>query len=217
MAEEKTEMEAFIEREAPIPDFLRRIMLAEDPVMAQFQLAGGLSGIRKIHELRQKVVATYGFAVLTRKVVNQLIPYGPFIEVGAGTGYWSYELQRAGCSSIATDICSQEAASASDPRYTFRRSPCFVNVLAIPAQQAVRQHADKTLLMVWPETGEEWSYEALTAYSGTGLIYVGAIERGRPADDRFHDEIERSWRLETRIRIPRFPGHHDAVSVYRRK
>ena len=74
-----------------------------------------------------------------------------------------------------------------------------------------------TLLMVWPEAGEEWSYDALTAYAGERLIYVGVPERGRLQDDRFHDEIEQSWRLETRIRIPRFPAYQDAVFVYSRK
>lgn len=217
MSEDKTEVEAFIEREAPIPGFLERVMLADDPTMAQFHLAGGLEGIRKVHQLRQRVVETYGFSVLTREVVNRLAPYGPFLEVGAGTGYWSYELRRAGCISIATDIYEPGAAAVPDLRYPFRRLQGFVDVIATPAQEAVREHAEKTLLMVWPEAGEEWSYDALTAYAGGRLIYVGVPERGRPQDDRFHDEIEQGWRLETRIRIPRFPAYQDAVFVYSRK
>jgi hypothetical protein len=215
MLEDKTEVEAFIEREAHIPGFLERVMLADDPVVAQFQLAGGLQGIRKVHHLRQRVVETYGFAVLTRDVVNRLIPHSPFLEVGAGTGYWSYELERAGGMSIATDIYAPGTATCANLRYPLRRQRYFVNVIAIPAQEAVKHHAEKTLLMVWPEAGEEWSYDALTSYTGDKLIYVGAVERGRAADDKFHDEIQRSWRLKERIKIPRFPGHH-AAFVYSR-
>lgn len=140
---EKTQVEMFIERESHISNFLSRVMLAEDPVMAQFYLAGGLTGIRKIHELRQKVVATFGFAVLTRDVVDCLIAYDPFIEVGAGTGYWSYELQRAGCNSIATDISVPGSTSSANPRYVYWQSPCFANVMPISAQQAVREHPTK--------------------------------------------------------------------------
>lgn len=217
MNEERTEVEAFIEREAHIPQFLQKVMLADDPVMAQFQLAGGLNGIRKIHELRQKVVATYGFAVLTREVVSCLVPYSPFIEVGAGTGYWSYELQRAGCCSIATDISVPGLTSSANSRYAYWERPCFVNVLALPAQQVAREHPDKTLLMVWPETSEEWSYEALVSYTGARMIYVGAVERRRAQDNQFHNELEQNWKLETCIRIPRFPGHQDAVFVYHRR
>jgi hypothetical protein len=217
MMKHKTEVEAFIEREAHIPGFLERVMLAADPIMAQFHLAGGLEGIRKIHQLRQRVVGTYGFSVLTCEVVNRLVPYGPFLEVGAGTGYWSYELRRAGCTSIATDIYEPGTAAVPDLRYPFRRRHCFVDVIATPAQEAVREHAEKTLLMVWPEAGEEWSCDALTAYGGERLIYVGVPERGRLQDDRFHDAIEQSWSLETRIRIPRFPSYQDAVFVYSRK
>ena len=54
MREDKTEVEAFIERGAHIPGFLERVMLAHDPTMAQFHLAGGLEGIRKVHQLRQR-------------------------------------------------------------------------------------------------------------------------------------------------------------------
>lgn len=54
-------------------------------------------------------------------------------------------------------------------------------------------------------------------YDGAKLIYVGSIEGGRPQDQYFYRELERSWQLETRITIPRFPGHHDAAFVYRRR
>jgi len=215
MPEGKTEVEAFIEREAHIPEFLERVMLADDPVMAQFQSVGGLAGIRKVHELRERVVTTYGFAVLTREVVSRLTAYAPFVEVGAGTGYWSYELQRAGCVSVASDVYVS-GKSVPNFRYPYRRRLCFGDVCALSAPDAVRMHPDKTLLMVWPETGEEWSYEALAAYQGETLIYVGAIKRGRPTDDRFHDEIEQSWILKERIKIPRFPGEHDALFAYSR-
>src|ERR1700724_3111851 len=127
--EDKTDIEAFLEREAHIPDFIGRVMLAEDPLAAQLYLSGGLAGIRRNQELRRRVLERFGYAVLTRHAVERLIPYGPFIEVGAGTGYWSYELQKAGCASIATDRYTPETTEQSELRYCFEGRPCYVDVI----------------------------------------------------------------------------------------
>jgi hypothetical protein len=214
--EEKTEVEAFIQREAHIPNFLERVMLAEDPLVAQLHLSGGLAGIRRNQELRRRVIERFGYAVLTRAAVERLAPYGPFVEVGAGTGYWSYELQRAGCVSVATDLHTPETEGEPEVLHEFQGRPCFVDVLAMTAEAAVEAHPEKTLLMVWPEWGRSWGHSALTRYAGTTLIYVGEGRGGRTGDDQLQDELERRWRLDERITIPRFPYFHDAVLVYRR-
>jgi hypothetical protein len=215
--EDKTEVEAFIQQEAHIPGYLERVMLAEDPLMAQFHLSGGLAGIRKNQELRLRVVERFGYAVLTRETVQRLIPYGPFIEVGAGTGYWSYELRKAGCVSIATDLHTSETTGEPEVEYSFRGSSCYVNVIAMPAEDAVKQHPDKTLLMVWPDWGLNWAGDALKLYTGTTLVYVGEGRGGRTGDDALQQELEQNWKEKDRIQIPRFPFFHDAVVVYRKK
>jgi hypothetical protein len=215
--EDKTEVEAFIQREAHIPGYLERVMLAEDPLMAQFHLSGGLSGIRKNQELRLRVIERFGYAVLSREAVQRLIPYGPFLEVGAGTGYWSYELQKAGCVSIATDLHTPEMTSKPAVEYAFHGGSCYVDVIAMAGEDAAKQHPDKTLLMVWPEWGMNWAYRALRQYAGTTLIYVGEGRGGRTGDDQLQQELEQSWREEERIRIPRFPFVNEAVVVYRKK
>jgi len=192
-------------------------MLAEDPLVAQLHLSGGLEGIRKNQELRRKVLAQFGYAVLTRDAVNRLIPYGPFLEVGAGSGYWSYELRKAGCVSIATDLHTPETTSVPDFWYGFRGRSCYVDVIAMPAAEAVQQHPEKTLLMVWPELDRSWAYGALVKYAGPTLVYVGEAHGGHTGDDLLHQEIEQNWRETERIRIPQFPYYYDAISVYSRK
>jgi hypothetical protein len=214
---DKTEVETFIEQEAHITGFLQRVMLADDPVMAQFQLSGGLDGIRQNQALREKVIAQFGYAILSREAVNRLVPYGPFLEVGAGTGYWSYELQRAGCVSIATDLHTPETKAQPAVLHPFQGGRCYVDVIAMAAEEAVTQHPEKALLMVWPELGESWACSALTAYRGQTLVYVGVARGGWTGDDLLHDEIERGWREVERIQIPRFPVHSDAIFVYKRK
>ena len=50
--------------------------------------------------LRDAFVAKFGFGVLTARAIDDLIdligPDAQILEVGAGSGYWAYELQAAG-------------------------------------------------------------------------------------------------------------------------
>ncbi len=213
---EKTRVEAFIDRESHIPDFLDRVMMAENPLMAQFHLSGGLAGIRRNQELRNRVLELFGFAVLTKDVVDRLVPHGPFLEVGAGTGYWSYEIERAGGSSFATDRHTYQTTGERDLIYTFQQRSSYVPVTAAYAEDIVQEYPDRTLLLVWPEW-RRWPYDALTKYTGAKLVYVGEGMDGRTADDQFHQEIANSWREIEQIKIPQFPSYKDRVFVYERK
>ena len=215
--DDKTEVETFIERESHILDFVERVMLADDPLMAQFQLSGGLEGIRRNQALREKVVERFGYAVITREAINRLVPYSPFIEVGAGTGYWSYELEKAGGISIATDLHTPETKTQPEVLHAFYGHEPYVKLIAMSAEKAVEKYPGKTLLMVWPELDLNWAWKALKKYTGSTLIYVGEGRGGWTGDDQLHDELELNWQQEERIKIPCFPVHKDAIFIYHRK
>ena len=53
--------------------------------------------------IRQHYIAAFGFAVLDQATVQAVRPFAPLIEAGAGTGYWTWELQKAGINIVATD------------------------------------------------------------------------------------------------------------------
>ena len=53
--------------------------------------------------LRELYLQQYGFAILDEATVQVLAPYAPIVEVGAGSGYWAYELRQAGVEVVATD------------------------------------------------------------------------------------------------------------------
>lgn len=214
---EKTRVEAFIDREAHIPEFIERVMMADDPLMAQFQLAGGLAGIRKNQDLRYRVMELFGYAVLTKDAVDRLVPHGPFLEVGAGTGYWSYEIEKAGGESFATDLHTYQTTSIPEVPHPFHGQSCYVPVTPAAAEEIVQEYPEKTLLVVWPEWGKRWAYDALMKYTGTKLVYVGEGMGGRTGDDQWHHEIADNWRESERIKIPQFPYFHDQIFVYERK
>lgn len=160
--------------------------------------------------VRDAFIAKFGFAVLTAATVEALRAYAPYVEVGAGSGYWTHELQRAGIDAVATDPGTGRYGCVPDgwTRWTA--------VAKMGGVKAVRAHSDRTLLIVWPDYEKRWAATTLAAYGGAVVVYVG--ERGGcTADARFHALLDEGFALKEEIVIPQFPGIHDRVMVYERK
>jgi hypothetical protein len=156
--------------------------------------------------IRDQFIARFGFAILTTQIIDAIKPYGPILEVGAGSGYWAKELHNAGIDVVATD-------SYSD-KYCFTHGSYFT-VERLTARRAIARYPSRSLLMVWPSYGAAWPYQALML-SGDIFIYVGEGEGGCTADDTFHTYIEKHFTLIKQTNIPQFPGIHDSLFIYRR-
>jgi hypothetical protein len=107
------------------------------------------------------------------------------VEIGAGSGYWAWQAQQAGVDAIAYEPVSSSANTFTDgTEYSaIRRGG--------PA--AARHHPDRALLLCWPSHGEPWANDALRAYTGDLLIYIGQGEGGRCADGDFFRLLARAW------------------------
>lgn len=154
---------------------------------------------------------SFGYAVLDEATIDSLRKYAPFIEIGAGAGYWSYCLCRAGVDSIPTDLYLQ-----SDPMSSFPDTAPWIPIKKMDAKKAAKKYPDRTLLTVWPSFQLAWPYQAVKAYRGNTIVYVG--DRDRTGDERFHALLcdSKKWKLVEEISIPHFFYVHDRVYVYRR-
>jgi hypothetical protein len=47
--------------------------------------------------------ALFGWAIPSEEALAAMAPYGPFLEIGAGSGYWAYEMRQRGIEIIPTD------------------------------------------------------------------------------------------------------------------
>lgn len=108
------------------------------------------------------------------------------VEVGAGTGYWAWQLEQAGVSVAAYD----PYPPAADNNYC-KHGP-YTTLLAAGAEAAA-EHPDRALLMVWPPCGGEHAEHALAVYKGDLLIYAGESAGGCTADDGFYEALEAEW------------------------
>jgi hypothetical protein len=162
--------------------------------------------------IRDKFIAKFGFAILTDEVVQAILPFSPFVEVGAGSGYWSYELIKAGAQSVATDPQTGKyfAVNWNSP------DAQYVPMEKIDGITAVEKYPGHTLLTVWPDMAT-WPAETLSRYKGSTVIYVGEGGEGCTADKEFHRILEETFESTMDIAIPQFWGVHDYLSIWSRK
>lgn len=164
--------------------------------------------------LRDKFIAKFGFAILSDDAVSALLPLSPFVEVGAGSGYWSYELIRAGAQSVAAD--PQTGTYYFGNGHTNWVDSPYVPIERLTGVDAVDKYPDHTLLTVWPDMAT-WPAETLARYKGAMVAYVGESSGGCTADDDFHRILEESFFTVQEIAIPQFWGVHDFLSIWKRK
>jgi hypothetical protein len=160
--------------------------------------------------LRDTCIKRFSFAILTEKAIEKLKPYAPFIEVGAGTGYWAYELQKRNIEIIPTDPIYFKYST-----YKFNKK--WTDVKKLSAVQAVKKYPKHTLMLIWPCYGKPWAYDALKKYKGNKLVYCGEGHGGCTADDDFHEVLEKKWEQFEEINIPQWYGIYDYLMIYKRK
>jgi hypothetical protein len=165
------------------------------------------------HSSRYSLQLAQRFAyVLPQPHVLEVIRrYSPLIEIGAGTGYWSYLLRQCGADIISYD--SAPLGGERSNRYHYDMWP-WTEVLQGDAN-VVERHPDRSLFVCWPPVFSSLG-QVLRFFTGRLVIYVG--DRGHRTallaglDDAF-EEVER----HEVIAMDPAPGVSAQLSVWRRK
>ena len=158
---------------------------------------------------RWEYIAKYGFTLLSPELVQGMLPYGPFVEVGAGTGALANRLADAGADIVATDDMSDE--------YNFKHGHHFP-VASSSATVTVRAHPDRTVIMSWPSYGSPWASHTLRAMApGQRLIHIGESRGGCTADDDFFDALDKDFEEIKLLPHKRFWGLHDYCTLHRKE
>jgi hypothetical protein len=160
--------------------------------------------------VREAFIQKYGFAILTTAAVELIRPYAPLLELGAGSGYWAYELKRAGIDVVATDPRTNgfgwfdEGGTQKKGRWKSE----FTQIEKLNGLDAIRKYPNRNLLIVWPSYGDSWAADALEIFTGHVVVYAG--EWGDAcAESRFFDLLDQRFSDRTEIKMPHFWGLHD--------
>jgi hypothetical protein len=89
--------------------------------------------------------------------------------------------------------------------------------IQIGGPERIKDHRDRTLLLVWPPCDEPLASQALANYSGKTVIFVGEDRGGCTGDDRFFDLLEENFQEEEVIHIPTWLGISDHLLVCRKR
>jgi hypothetical protein len=137
--------------------------------------------------------------------------YSPLVELGAGTGYWTYLLRLMGADVVAYDRAP--VGGLRENRYHPDARP-WTQVLDGDLH-ILSRHADRCLFVCWPPTYSTL-WEALSFYRGEFVIYVGdhGARAARLAGlEAAFDRVE----LHSAVAMDPFPGHPAELGVWRRR
>ena len=137
--------------------------------------------------------------------------YSPLVELGAGTGYWTYLLRVMGADVIACDRAPVDGAREN--RYHPDVSP-WADVLQgdLPV---LSRHGDRSLFLCWPPIYSAL-WEGLRLYTGECVIYVGD-HGGRAARlAGLYDAFQRV-ELHPAVAMDPHPGRPAELGVWQRR
>jgi len=158
--------------------------------------------------IRRKLVSAYSWAIPSREALDSIVALElPILELGAGTGYWAFCLRQLGARVHAYD------QNAHAPPHW---SPVEQGEsLAVLEQK--NGFPEGALLLCWPPLGDPMAIESLQRFRGPFVIEIGEEAGGNTGTRSFADELERSWKLETQIDLPRWPNASDSLRIWSRK
>ena len=160
----------------------------------------------------------YGFAIPTGAALEEIALRSPggVVELGAGVGYWAHHLFERGVDVIAYDIDPPPSAR----NHRFAGSTPWYPILQ-GDQRVVVDHADRSLLLIWPTKNETWATEALVRYHAAGgacVLYVGDGPGGRTGDPTFHATLgDLGPCLSCTLGVPDVPCTCNAAQLWQRQ
>lgn len=164
-------------------------------------------------------VVQLGWTRLKREHVERIAAYGPFVEMGAGSGFVAHLLRHHG----GEDFCHAFDTRHSEGTTTYLRSweawPWAAevrngswDVLSDPA------YSERALLLCWPDADSGFAAECLARYNGSTFVFVGEREGGCNGNSHFFGALARQWEEVASFSVnSSFEDVDDAVLVYRRR
>jgi hypothetical protein len=173
--------------------------------------APGLACVLDLPARRRELAASYAWAIPDQPALAELVALGPLVEAGAGTGYWAALIGARGGDVVAYDV-APPGGPAPNAHHPGRHT--WTDVRPGDSVTAVREHPDRTLFLCWPPYDDEAGYQAIRAYRGFVVAYVGdARATGTP---RLHRELALNWTPDSTIGLPTWPGVADRLVIFRR-
>lgn len=161
---------------------------------------------------RDAFIENFSWAVPSVQAIEEICKFAAgelILEVGAGNCFWAFLIRKAGQRIIPSDSFASHGT---------KRSKSFVpEMFELDAIQAIQVHQTNVLLLSWPGYEDPMGVDALKAFTGNKLIYIGEGPGGCTGNDEFFDLLDLHWIRVNRVDIPCWYGIHDSLEFYVRK
>lgn len=146
--------------------------------------------------LRHTFVEQFGFVLLNEELLDKtshFLKNKSVCEIGAGTGWLSYNLQQRGI-----DIIPVDYRPGNDSDFGFKKF--HTDVLMENGINYLENNCPDVILLSWPDYDTSFASDILnTLKKGQTLIYIGENEGGCTGDDNFFALLETKTILNTTI------------------
>lgn len=166
-------------------------------------------------QLRLDMIPRYAWTVTDPPTVDFVAAHaGPLvIDPMAGTGYWARLLAERGATVLAYDRHAQSRAD----NHWHPDMPHWTRVLPGEASETVAAAGpDATLLLSWPPHATSDGADALRAYTGNRVVYIGEGGVGCTGDEELAKILDAEWNLAACHQPVQWWGIRDEVFIYQR-
>jgi hypothetical protein len=150
--------------------------------------------------LKMAVARHFAWAVPTEEAIACIRRHAAsVVEVGAGSGYWAWLMRQAGIVVAAFD--------RDPPQFTWSEVECGDESVAFA-------HPEKALFLCWPPWASNMAVNALAAYGGEHVVYVGEWIGGA-ANGSFFGWLTAGFECIDSHAIPQWYMRDDRLMVFR--
>lgn len=148
---------------------------------------------------------------------------GRGIEIGAGLGYWAWQLSQLGIDILAYDTAppdqeGNDFCGPLDPQgYPVKERVATWYPVQRGGPDVLAEHANRTLFLCWPPYDEDMAHRCLQCYQGNRFVFIGEGPGGCTGSDAFFERLEQEWEEVAAHRIPQWFGINDYIAVYERR
>lgn len=174
---------------------------------------------------RSNLVKKYAWAIPDPRTLRFVWEHAltSVVEMGAGNGYWAWQLSQLGVKVRAYD----KYPPHKTVNFYFHPKVEWgdldeehLNTFFLVEEgdhTVLETRDDSTLLLVWPPYNSSMGVRMLRSFRGQRVIYIGEGEGGCTGDDEFHRVLSEEWETVAWHTPVQWDGLHDHVTVYDRK
>jgi hypothetical protein len=132
------------------------------------QLLEAAASLDRSRDALTDLAQRYSYVFPDDQPLSLLADLGPLVEMGAGTGYWSYRLRAIGVDVIAID---QAPPNGDHPNRYHATTATWTEVIA-GDHTILTEYSDRALFLCWPPLFSTLG-ESLLYYSGNTVAVIG--------------------------------------------